>query len=108
MTLLDFAFASGFLAAFGLGIRSTWRLWRRYRTVTPLLLDPRERLVLGAFVIVSVLITTAAGYFGLLTVRRIIGFEPLEFTPIISLFVVIVVLLIPVYLDQLVQRVARR
>lgn len=89
-----------------LGIRGSWRLTRRYHDVSSQLVD-RERLILLAFVIVAWLITVAAAYFGFLTVRRMLGFEPLPELAPVSAVIAFGIFLIPAFLDAVVDRVAR-
>jgi hypothetical protein len=107
MTLLDELFALAVVVAFAAGVRSTWRLWRRYADASPIL-DARERLLLRSFVIVSVLITAAAGFYGFLAARRLMGYEPLEWVPLVSVIIAIAVLLIPVGLDAAITRIVKR
>ena len=92
--------------AFILGLRGSLRLHRRYVDVAGQLVR-RERLLLASIVGVSWTITAAAGYFAFVSARRIFGFEALEWTPIVSLVVATVILLIPAALDYVVGLVAR-
>lgn len=92
--------------AFILGLRGSIRLSRRYVDVRTLLVD-RERLFLLSLVWVSWVITFAGGFFVLLSARRVIGLEPLPFSPILSILVAATILFIPAGLDQVVSRVAR-
>lgn len=108
MRPVDVLFAALVVTAFLTGLRSTVRLWRRHRDVAPVLLDPRERLVLGTFVVVAVLLTATAGYFGFLSVRRLLGLDALEGTALLSALIASVVLYIPAGLDWVVGRIARR
>jgi hypothetical protein len=85
---------------FALGIRSTLRLRAIHRHETP----PRN-LITGAFYATSLLITLAAGYFGLLSARRVLGFDPIAGSMFLSLLVASAVLLIPVGLDYTVTRI---
>lgn len=94
------------VVAFALGLRGSVRLTRRYRAVRPLLAK-HEREILLAFVVVAWLITSGAGYFGYLSARRLLGFGPLDWTPIVSVLLASAVLLIPAFLDHIVSRVAR-
>lgn len=104
--MIDTAVALTFVFAFLVGVRSTWRLWRRYQATSPTLTEPRAYLVLVAFVAVSLIVTAAAGYFGFVSVRRLLGFEPIPGTPFVSTIVAICVLFIPALLDAVVKRVA--
>lgn len=92
--------------AFALGLRGSIRLSRRYRDVSGELVQ-RERLILGSFVVVAWVITFAAGYFDLLSGRRILGFAPFEWTPVASIVIASIILFIPAGLDYVVGRVAR-
>lgn len=92
--------------AFVLGLRGSVRLTRRYADVSALLVR-RERAILGSFVIVAWLITGAAGFFGALSARRLLGYEAIDWTPFASVIVASVILFIPVFLDYVVDRVAR-
>jgi len=89
-----------------LGLRGSWRLAARYASVRSQL-DDRETWILRAIVIVSWVITLAALYYGLLAVRRLLGFESLPELVPVSVIVAIAVLLIPAFLDYIVERVAR-
>jgi hypothetical protein len=72
----------------------------------PKLTEPRAYLVLVAFVVVSVVVTIAAGYFGFTLGRRLADLEPFEGQTLISIIVVAIVVLIPQFLLQIVQRIA--
>lgn len=100
------AFAVVALIAFVLGLRGSVRLSRRYRAVSPLLLQ-HEREILLAFVVVAWLVTVAAGFFGLIAARRLVGFAPLDWAPVAQVLLASAVLLIPAFLDHIVSRVAR-
>jgi len=89
-----------------LGVRGSWRLTSRYMFVNSQL-DDRETLILRAVVIVAWTITIAALYFGFLAVRRLLGYEPLPELVPVSAVIAIGVLLIPAFLDYIVERVAR-
>jgi hypothetical protein len=101
----DAFYAYSFAVAFLLGIRSTVRLAQTYVNVRHRL--PRlRRLALQAFVVVSGSITFAAGWFGFLTVRRILGFEPIDGSQFAGFIIAELVLLIPLYLDTIVDVIA--
>lgn len=89
-----------------LGLRGSWRLTARYTAVHSQL-DDRETLILRAVVVVSWVITIAVLYFGFLTIRRLLGFAPLPELIPVSAIVATGVLLIPAFLDYIVDRVAR-
>ena len=91
--------------AFIVDVQSTVDLWGRYRRVGPTLIK-RERLILQAFVVVSVIITIVAGYFGALATRRLMGFDALDMTAGISWVLAITTLFVPAYLKLTVKRVA--
>lgn len=94
------------VVAFLFGARATFRLWRRYERTAPLL-EPRERLVLLAFVLVSVICTTAAALIAFISGRRLLGYQPLEGSALALSIIATVILFIPVGLDLLVSRIAR-
>lgn len=87
-----------------LGTRATWRLWRIY------LFDgeSKSQVILLSFAIIATIITIAAVYFGALTVRRVLGFDALDWTPTVSLILASVILLIPTGLERLVAYIGRR
>jgi len=87
---------------FGLGIRSTWRLRRIHHSEKP----PRNRIT-AAFYRTALTITLAAGFFGLLSARRVLGFETIPGISIVSLLISSVVLLIPLFLDLSVQNIRK-
>jgi hypothetical protein len=89
-----------------LGVRGSIRLARRYRGVHGDL-EPRERLILGALVVVAWTITLVGAYFALLSLRRVLGFPPIEGVSTVSVLVASLVLFIPAGLDAVVERVAR-
>lgn len=89
-----------------LGLRASLRLTRRYTAVRDRLVG-RERSVLRAFVVVSWTITLAALFFGGTALRRIFGFDPLDWAPPISVAIATAVLFVPVFLDATVERIAR-
>ena len=89
-----------------LGLRGSWRLSARYRFVHGQL-DYREGLILLAIVVVSWTITVAALYFGFLSVRRLLGYEPLPELVPVSVVIATGVLLVPAFLDYVVTRVSR-
>jgi hypothetical protein len=101
-----FVFAGIFILAFLIGARSTLRLWGTYQRVAPNLVY-RDRLILQAFVVASVTITLAAGYFGAFSVRRILDYPPIDWQPPVSALVAAAVLLLPRYFDRTVDRIAR-
>lgn len=98
-------FTFGVLVALVLGIRSSLRLTRRY-VAARVMLAGRERAVLRAFVIVAWSITAAAAYFALVALRRIIGADPIAWSPTTSAVVASLILFLPVFLDVTVDRVA--
>jgi Mn2+/Fe2+ NRAMP family transporter len=102
-----YVIAAVFVVACLVGLRSTLRLARIYRDVAPAL-PARDRMILQAFVVVAGSITTASGIFGALAVRRLLGFPPLSWSPFITVVVATIVLFLPLYLEQVVQRIARR
>jgi hypothetical protein len=100
------AFVVAALAAFGLGVRGSLRLTLRYRAVKDEL-EWYERLILWAIVVVAWTVTVAAGFYAATSGRRLLGYEPLEWTPLAGILIAIIVMLIPTFLDAVVERVAR-
>lgn len=98
----DLVFAVLFLAVFALAVRSTWRLWRRHRQSTV----PRNRITFAIFAVAFV-VTVFAGSVGLLSVRGVFGFHPLDFARPLALTALAAVLLIPWYLDRTAGRIER-
>jgi hypothetical protein len=91
--------------AFLFGVRGSVRLTRRYLDVKTLLVG-RERMLLGSLVLVAWIITTAAGYFDVISIVRLLGYTLPPGMPIVSILVASVVLFIPSGLDYVVNRVA--
>lgn len=92
-----------------LGIRGSWRLFRRYRAASrgEDQLTPSERLLLGSIVGVAWFLTVVAIYLGVLSIRRLLGYEPLTFTAPITAIVAMLILLIPAALDLVVDWIAK-
>lgn len=89
-----------------LGVRSTFRVYRIYRAISPVL-QPYGRMIGRSFVVVCCVITLAALYFGILAVWRLAGNDPVPWTPLVSAVVASAVLLLPPYLDRIVTRILR-
>lgn len=106
MTPIQLVTSLGVLAAFIVGVWSTWDVWRIHRDTAPRL-KPLEQLVLGVFVAVCVVITAAAGYYGLLAVRRLMGLEALEWSPLVGAVVAMAVLLLPARVRYVARRITR-
>lgn len=83
-------------------IRATFRLWRLWRG------DLNRSLLLLAFWVVALIVTVAGVWIGFLSVRRILGYEPLGWSAPITAVVTVFVLQVPMLLDALVGRVSRR
>lgn len=90
--------------AFLAGARSTRRLLSTYGRIAPLL-APNRRAIGRAFVVVSVMVLGAVGWLGFLAVRRLLGFEPIEWSFVVSYLVSIPVLFVPSYLERVWNRV---
>lgn len=101
----DAFLTASFLLAFGVGSGATWWLWRRYDRIAPTL-PGRERLVLQAFVVVSLVITAVAGYLGFLSLRRLAGLPPLDWSSIVTYLIAEAILFIPLYLAVIVKLVS--
>lgn len=89
-----------FVGAFLLGVRATWRLWKRWRH------DP-ERLLLFALFAAALVITVTAGWVGFLSVRRLLGFEPISWSPVVTTVLAIVLVFLPEFLERVVDRIER-
>lgn len=91
------------------GVRGSWRLTSRYNDATQGegRLTTDERLLLGIVVAVAWFLTALAVYLGVLSLRRMLGFEPLPFSPIVTTALSFIALLIPAILDLVITRIAR-
>lgn len=98
MSLADVLFAAAFLGSFVLGLRSTVRLWDRYSYGR----EPRSRILL-AFVVIACALTLVAGWVGFLALRRLLGFEAVPWTPIVTYGLAIIIVAIPVWLDYIAE-----
>lgn len=99
-------FAGAFLVAFFVGLRSSWRLLTRYRRARHAI-DPRNRLVLKVVVVASWMITIAAGWFGSLSVIRLMTDFTFPWTPPVTLALSTMIVFIPLLFDLAISRVAR-
>lgn len=90
------------------GLRGSWRLTQRFRAVAfgEGRLTPSERLLLGTLVAIAWFLTTVAVYLGVLSVRRLLGMEPLGFTAPITAVLAMMILLIPAAIDVVVTHIA--
>lgn len=95
------------VVVFAIGIRSTWRLWQQYRRIGPFV-QRRNRLLAQSFVVTCLLVLFAVGYFAIRTVTRLAGFDSPEWITIISYVVSTPVLLLPVYLEYVWNRIGAR
>lgn len=95
----DIVVVAVFVLTFLTGIRSTWHLWRIHRETQP------HNRITQAFFRTAAIITLAAGFFGFLSVRRWLGFDPIPGAAVVSVAIASAVLLIPLFLDLTVQRI---
>lgn len=93
---------AGVLISAPFAIRATWRLWQLWRA------DQGRSLLLLAFWIVALIVTIAGAWIGFLSIRRLIGYAPLDWSAPITGVLTVLVLQIPMILDGLVQRVAHQ
>lgn len=93
-----------FVAA-AFGWYSTVRAFRRYRRIAPELPGSLD-LIQFAFVIVRLVASIAATWFGYLALRRLLDFEPLDWSPVVSLALAVGVFLLPPFLDLIDKRIA--
>ena len=101
-TLLSLLITAGVVISGPFSIRATWRLWSWWR------LDHGRSLLLLAFWLAALIVTVSGIWVGFLLIRRLLGFDPLDWSPPITGITTIVVLQVPMILDGLVQRVAHR
>lgn len=87
-----------------LGVRSTWHLWR----IVLFDGESRSQPLLIGLALIATAITAAAIWFGILTARRLLGFEQLPFAAPVSLVIAGLVLLIPAGIEGLVALVGRQ
>lgn len=99
-------YAALFGMASAVGVRSSWKLTQRYLRVREALRRPIDRLLLELLVFISWSITLAACYFGAFTVRRMLGFPPVDWNPPISAAIATAILFIPLVIERVVKRVA--
>jgi uncharacterized membrane protein len=99
----DHAIAAVFALAAVLGVRSTFRLLRIVRPA-----DHDRRTILNLLTLIAGTITLAALYFGVMSVRRLLGFEAFPWAPTVSVLLSATVLLIPVGIDLVVERIQAR
>lgn len=95
-----------FLAFFLWGLHSSWWLYTTYRAVAPRI-QPNRRAIALAFVVVSAGVTVICGWIGFLSIRRLLGFDALEWSQYVSYLLVLPVLGIPYYLKRTWQRIGR-
>lgn len=100
---MDWLYPALILGFGAIGWYSTFRLIGKYRTVR---VPGRARWILIAFVVVSVVISFAASYFGFLSVRRVLGYPPMDWTPGVSVLVACIVFLLPPLLDRIADYIA--
>lgn len=100
--LVGLVLTGGVLISAPFAIRATWRLWQLWRA------DKGRSLLLLAFWIVALIVTVAGLWIGFLSVRRLVGYDPLDWAAPITGTMTILVLQIPMILDGLVQRVAHQ
>lgn len=89
-----------------IGIRSTFRLWRDYRRAAPYI-RRQNRAIGQSFVVVSVAIVVAVGYFAVRTLLRLIDVEVPDSLVLLSYAVSLPVLLLPAYLERVWRWVGR-
>jgi hypothetical protein len=101
-TLLSLLITAGVVISGPFAIRATWRLWSLWRA------DQGRSLLLLAFWVAALIVTVSGAWVGFLLIRRLLGFDPLDWSPPITGMMTIIVLQVPMILDGLVQRVAHR
>lgn len=96
-----------FIVAFALGIRSSYRLRRRYMKARRGI-DPRNRLILFTIVVACWIIAATSGWIGTLSAIRLIFKVSIPWTPPITILFAAGVVLIPVMFDWAITRVANQ
>ena len=93
-------------AAFLTGVRSTYRLWVKFRAVGKLL-HPDGNAIGLIFFLIALLLTVTAGFFGFISARHLLGFESLPGAALIETLIGAAVLFVPWFLDYAVDRIGR-
>ena len=104
---LDQIAALFLFVTFLIGIRSTYRLWVKYRAISKIL-KPRRNIIGLVFFIVALMVTTAAGYYGTLSALHIFGVQTVPGVSFVSLVIAAVILFIPAILDGTFDYIAAR
>lgn len=99
---LQLLVTAGVLVSGPFALRSTYRLWKLWRQD-----DGRSLLLLASWV-VALIVTVAGAWIGFLLLRRMLGFEALDWSPPITGVATVIVLQVPAILDGLVDRVGRQ
>lgn len=86
-----------FISTFLIGVGCSLWVLMLYARVAPVL-PGRDKLVLALLVGICFIVTAVAGYIGTLSVRRLAGFPPFEWSSTVSFIVAEVILLIPLFI----------
>lgn len=92
-----------FIAFAAVGWRATYRTFRTYRDIRSML-QPVERLIGQAFVVVCFIISATATVFGGLSTRTLLGFERFEWAPVLGWIAALAIFTIPPYLEYVQNR----
>ena len=93
-----------FVGFFLWGVRSSWWLSSTYRAVAPRI-QPNRRAIALSFVVVSWSVTAVAGWLGFVSTRRLLGWDPLDWSPFVGYLLAVPVLAIPAYLKRTWMRI---
>lgn len=88
-----------FAVAFADGLWQTWKLRRTYYAIAEWI-QPNRRRIGRAFVVTAALILLPVGWIGFLSIRRLFGLDPIDWSYIVSYLVSLPVLFIPRYLAR--------
>lgn len=100
--MTDWLFVAMFVVAFVRGALATRKLLAIHQDE-----EPPRNFITFAFYVVAAVITAAAGIIGFLGTRRILGFEPIPGSAIVTVAVSGAVLFIPDFLVWTVKRIRR-
>lgn len=102
MTATDYIVTGGILISIPFAVRATWNLWRLYRA------DTHHSLLLFALAFSAAVVTVTGIWVGLLTVRRLLGFPALEWSPPVTGLLAVIIFWVPVLFDWVVNQIAHR
>lgn len=102
MTLSDILLTAAILTSVPFALRATWRLWSLYFA------DASRSLLLFALSFGASVVTVTASWVGFLTVRRLFGFPPIDWSPPVTGLLAVLIFWVPSLFDYVVSRIGRR